>query len=52
MSDRAELQAKLDKAKVDYLKAGVIHRRDLSKYIRRLSKELQDYDRFQAYPRV
>lgn len=49
MSDtRAELAAKLAKAEKDFEKAGPIHRRDLSKFIRRAKRELRDYDRFHS----
>lgn len=38
--------AKLNAARQELLTAGSIHRRDLTKHIRRMERELYDYDRF------
>lgn len=45
---REDLVARIDAAKEDLEQAGTIHRRDLTKYIRRMERELRDYDRFQS----
>lgn len=44
---RDELKAKIQAAETELTTAGVIHRKDLTKHIRRMKKELRDYDRFQ-----
>ena len=44
---RSELAEKIRNAKNELMFSGPIHRRDLQKYIRRMEKELRDYDRFQ-----
>ena len=46
MDSRAEMAGKLARAKSELPTAGKIHRRDLTKHIRRLERELRDYDRF------
>nr|DAR32257.1 MAG TPA: hypothetical protein [Caudoviricetes sp.] len=48
MNQREILVRKIRQAKVDLKTAGVIHRRDLQKHIRRIECELRDYDRFHA----
>lgn len=45
---REAFQMKLQAAKVDLQTAGPIHRRDLIKHIRRMERELRDYDRYHA----
>lgn len=45
---REELVARIAAAKEELEQAGTIHRRDLTKYIRRMERELRDYDRFQS----
>ena len=42
---REEHVEKIRKAKAEMKTAGVIYRKDLSRYIRRLEKELREYDR-------
>lgn len=42
---REEHIEKIRKAKAEMKTAGVIHRKDLSRYIRRMEKELREYDR-------
>ncbi len=44
---REEHVEKIRKAKAKLNTAGVIHRKDLKKYIRRLEKELREYDSYQ-----
>lgn len=48
MNQREILVRKIRQAKADLKTAGVIHRRDLQKHIRRIECELRDYDRFHA----
>ena len=48
---RSELIEKIELAKSALIFAGTIHRRDLQKHIRRMERELRDYDRFQALAR-
>ena len=43
---RDELAELIKKRKTELKTAGVIHRKDLGKNIRRLERELRDYDRF------
>lgn len=43
---REEYVAKLNTARQELKTAGPIHRRDLTKHIRRMERELRDYDRF------
>lgn len=43
---REEYVAKLNAARQEVETAGIFHRRDLTKHIRRMEKELRDYDRF------
>ena len=38
--------AKLEKARRELETAGVIHKRDLQRQIKRMERELYDYDRF------
>lgn len=45
MNTRDEHIQKIAKAKSELETAGPIHRRDLTRYIHRLEKELQIYDR-------
>jgi hypothetical protein len=42
---REEHVEKIMKAKAEMKTAGAIHRKDLSRYIRRMEKELREYDR-------
>ena len=49
---RDELVAKIATAKEELEHAGSIHRRDLTKHIRRMERELRDYDRFQSEARM
>ena len=44
---RDELVARIAAAKEELEQAGSIHRRDLTKHIRRMERELHGYDRFQ-----
>ena len=50
--NREELVAKIAAAKEELEQAGTIHRRDLTKHIRRMERELRDYDRFQSEARM
>ena len=50
--NRKELVAKIAAAKEELEQAGTIHRRDLTKHIRRMERELHDYDRFQSEARM
>ena len=43
---REEYVAKLNAARQELETAGIFHRRDLTKHIRRMERELRDYDRF------
>jgi hypothetical protein len=43
---RNELIQKIITAEEQLSKAGKIHRRDLLKHIKRMQRELRDYDRF------
>ena len=43
---REEYVAKLNAARQELITAGPIHRRDLTKHIRRMERELREYDRF------
>ena len=43
---REELVARIAATQEELEQAGTIHRRDLTKYIRRMEGELRDYDRF------
>ena len=45
---RQELTDRIRRAKAEAKSAGPIHRRDLKKHIRRMEKELKDYNRFHA----
>jgi len=45
---RSDLVDKIRAARQELLKAGAIHRRDLNKHIKRMERELRDYDRYQA----
>lgn len=42
-----ELEEKIRLTEKAIMFAGKIHRRDLEKHLRRMKKELRDYDRFQ-----
>ena len=44
--NRADYIEKIRTAKADLKTAGVIHKKDLLRYIRRLEKELRIYDRY------
>ena len=48
---RDELVEEIRKKKKEAEQAGTIHRRDLWKNIKRMERELRDYDRFQAEAR-
>ena len=48
MNQREILVWHIRQEKADLKTAGAIHRRDLQKHIRRMERELRDYDRFQA----
>lgn len=48
MSDRVIYVQKIKDAKEELKTAGAIHRRDLHKHIKRMERELRDYDRFHA----
>lgn len=43
---REEYVAKLNAARQELETAGIFHRRDLTKHIRRMERELRDYDHF------
>lgn len=45
---RSDLAMKIKTAKAELPSAGLIHRRDLMKHIKRMQRELRDYDRFHA----
>ncbi len=45
MLTRKDYLQKIEKAKAELQTAGPIHRRDLTRYIQRLEKELRIYDR-------
>lgn len=49
--NRTELEEKIKLTETAIMIAGPIHRRDLQKYLRRMQKELRDYDRFQREAR-
>lgn len=44
---RDELEEKIRQTEVAIKWAGPIHRMDLQKHLRRMQKELRDYERFQ-----
>lgn len=44
--NRKELVAKIQSAKKELKTAGTIHKRDLTKHIHRMEKELWMYDRY------
>lgn len=46
--NREELVARIETKKNELITAGVIHKKDLAKHIRRMERELRDYDRFHA----
>lgn len=46
--DRIRLVEKIEAAKAERRTAGPIHRRDLTKHIRRMEREVRDWDRFHA----
>lgn len=48
---RDELEEKIRLTEKAIMFAGVVHRRDLEKHLRRMKKELRDYDRFQQAAR-
>ena len=48
---RDELEEKIRLTEKAIMFAGNIHRRDLEKHLRRMKKELRDYDRFQQAAR-
>lgn len=45
---RDERVEKIRQAEEEIKTAGAIHRRDIMRHIRRLKKELRDYDRFRT----
>lgn len=48
---REEMSTAIARRKQEIKTAGPVHKRDLMKNIRRLQRELRDYDRFQAEAR-
>ena len=47
MSDARERHiAKMEEVKQEIRNAGVIHRKDLQRHLRRLERELRDYDKY------
>ena len=48
---RTELEEKIKQTEKAIIFAGPIHRRDLQKHLRRMQKDLRDYDRFQREAR-
>lgn len=48
---RSELVDKIEIAKQALMFAGPMHYRDLYKHIKRMERELRDYDRFHALAR-
>lgn len=48
---RDELEEKIRQTETAINRAGPIHRRDLENHLRRMKKELRDYDRFQREAR-
>lgn len=46
MNKREACVEKINKAKEELKTAGVIHKRDLQKHIRRLERELREYDNY------
>lgn len=48
---RSELVEEIRKKREEAAQSGPIHRRDLWKYIRRMERELKDYDKFVAEAR-
>lgn len=48
---RSELVDRIREKKKEAQTAGKFHRRDLHKYIKRMERELRDYDRFHALAR-
>ena len=48
---RDEMIEKIDITKKEIMFAGPVHRRDLEKHLRKLKRELRDYDRFQREAR-
>lgn len=46
MRQRDDFVAKLKAARQELKTAGPIHRKDLTRHIRRMERELYDYDRF------
>lgn len=46
MTKREEHIQKLDKARAELIHAGPIHARDLQKYIRRMERQLMEYDNY------
>ncbi len=52
MTPRETLVQQIEKARADLKTAGEIHSRDLKKHIRRMEKELRDYDCFQEEARL
>lgn len=49
--NRSDLVEKINTAKHALLSAGCIHRHDLNKHIKRMERELRDYDRYQKEAR-
>lgn len=48
---RDELIQRMIRLEEEAGKSGPVHRRDLEKHLRRMKKELRDYDRFQREAR-
>lgn len=47
----AEMRRRIEEERKQARTCGPIHRRDLMKHIRRMERELRDYDRFQQAAR-
>lgn len=45
---RSELVQKMISVEEEIARSGAIHRRDLYKHLKRMKRELRDYDRFHA----
>lgn len=45
---RSDLIRKIEAAEKEIRTSGPVHRKDLFKHIRRMRRELRDYDRFHA----
>lgn len=52
MRSRQEHLLKIRKVRLDLRAAGPVHRRDLTRYLHRLEKELMEYDRLRRHPQA